>query len=171
MKGVIQRATAEYVRRLFIRRESGGMWERHHQGVEPFTPSSVARGRSVAAFVQASRWVVRCPSPLCVGAQLACPEFPRFFCVECLNADVDNHWIEVLWPVDRDIEAIEAALLVRPHFVTRSWNPDETVGWLIAENHAADLVDVPGAKVLGDTGHRGLILPAERRLSLAAGSP
>jgi hypothetical protein len=81
------------------------------------------------AWVSGGRWIVMCP---CGGAQLASREDHRFFCVDCLNAQVGGQWRTVSWP--DDAAAIEAALLRRPESYTRTWLPTETLTDLLAEN-------------------------------------
>ena len=81
------------------------------------------------AWVSGGRWIVMCP---CGGAQLAAREDHRFFCVDCLNAQVGGQWRTVAWP--EDAEAIETALLARPAPETRTWLPTETLTDLLAEN-------------------------------------
>jgi hypothetical protein len=81
------------------------------------------------AWVSGGRWIVMCP---CGGAQLASRKEHRFFCVDCLNAQVGGQWRTVRWP--EEAEAIEAALLLRPEPHTRTWLPTETLADLLAEN-------------------------------------
>jgi hypothetical protein len=88
-------------------------------------------GEPLPAWVSGGRWIVMCP---CGGAQLAARDDHRFFCVDCLNAQVGGQWRTVRWP--DDAEAIEAALLRRPAPETRTWLPTETLSDLLAENAA-----------------------------------
>ncbi len=158
---MIQRASAQYQARLFIKAEEGGFWHRHHQGVEPFAPSGVALGApSVTPCVNDGRWIVQCSH--CGGAQLAAPEMDRFFCVDCVNTSCDGQWFAVEWPEAAHVEAIEAALSARPDIASRNWSPDETVGVLLAENHLAGLVDVEAEKVAGDIGFDQAALAASQ---------
>lgn len=148
---MIQRSTPQYHARVFIKAEEGGFWHRHHQGVEPFVPEAVALGTPpLLPFVNDSRWLVQCPT--CGNSQLSSPEFDRFFCESCLNRSVDGQWLRVEWPTPEAAEAIDAALLARPHFHNRNWRPDESVGVLLAENHLAGLVDHDAGRVAGDIG-------------------
>src|SRR5947209_7012810 len=101
---MIQKATDAYLAKLFIRVEEDGFYHRHHQGHEPAIPQAVALGLSVAPIANAGRWLVVCPH--CGGAQLAAPEFPRFFCVDCTNVAVDGAWLAVDWPTPTEVAAI-----------------------------------------------------------------
>lgn len=167
MTECIERADFSYNARLFIKAEEGGFWFRHHQGIEPYQPSGVALGTYALPFVWEGRWLVYCP---CGGAALATPEFPRTFCVSCLNAHVDHLWVEVRWPEPAMVEAIEAALLPRPP-AKRCWLPNENVGKLVAENHAHGLVSDQG-DIAGDIGRQEMFTdhifnPPPRELALA----
>jgi hypothetical protein len=90
---------------------------------------AISLSEPLPAWVSGGRWIVMCP---CGGAQLASREDHRFFCVDCLNAQVGGQWRTVTWP--EDAEAIEAALLARPESHTRTWLPTETLSDLLAEN-------------------------------------
>ena len=83
------------------------------------------------AYVNAGRWLVTCPFPGCHGAQYACWEDRRFWCVDCDNRAIRGQWVRVEWP-DNSIE-IEEALLRRPA-EARHWLPGETVDDLLAQD-------------------------------------
>ena len=160
---MIQTADADYIRRLFIKAESGGFWTHHHHGVAPAEPTGRAHGVYVEPKVNASRWLIVCPT--CGAGQLASPDFPLFFCVDCLNAEVGGQWIEVRWPSADERAAIEEVLNARPIPHTRSWENNETIGLLVVENHFhGGLVDHDNARVLGDPGqHMHGVLPTGKR--------
>lgn len=155
---MIQRADASYLARLCIAVERGGFWHRHHFAV----PAPADSGVFPAVDLQASplepvvlggRWLVMCPDPACNGAQLACPECPQFFCVDCLNALARGMVLPVRWPDAEAVHAIESALDARPDLLTRNWRPDETVGALLAENVIfGGLYDAQTGEVAGDIG-------------------
>lgn len=152
--------------RLFITVEEGGMWHRHRQGAWPAAPQGLAIDCVTKPRVNDSRWVVDCL--FCVSAQLSAPEFDVMFCIDCLNAGARGAWVRVAWPPTEDIAAIEAALEVRPHFDSRNWTPEESIGYLLAENVAHGLVT--GDRAAGDIGVDQMRLPGERGLlALGAG--
>lgn len=152
MTECIERADFGYNARVFVKFEDGGFWIRHHQGIDPYQPSGVALGTYALPFVWEGRWLVYCP---CGGAQLATPDFPRFFCVSCLNAHVDHLWVDVRWPDPALVEAVDAALLPRP-LAARCWLPNENVGKLLTENHAHGLIDPDNGDIAGDIGRQEL---------------
>ena len=118
------------------------------------------------AYVNHGRWIANCPFG-CGGAELAREEW--FVCRECLNAG-GNGRIPLAWPAGDDVRAIEAALVVRP-VLNRNWNPDESIGCLLAENVEHGLFDPATGQVYGDIGAdqtRVPALDALRRLELTA---
>lgn len=171
----VQRADLEYLHRLFVRHELGGFWQRHTQGVAPFQPSATAPDRHLLPFVERNAWIVQCP--FCERAQMATPEFPRFFCIWCLHRSIGHAWIEVWWPSEQACHAVEVALEARPDPDTRCWRPHESVGVLIFENVQHGLYDPVTGEVAGDIGQQSLIpaltaappaLAGAARLSLGA---
>lgn len=88
------------------------------------------------ARVNASRWIVDCPNRFCGSAAQLRPG-DGFFCAECGTA------ADVVWPASTD--AIEAALMLRPHWKNRNWEPGETVLDLLLENirHGIPIVTHP----------------------------
>jgi hypothetical protein len=102
-----------------------------HRSDSPPIDAELAASLStpLQAWVSGGRWIVMCP---CGGAQLAARDDHRFFCVDCLNAQVGGQWRTVSWPADA--AAIETALLRRPAPETRTWLPTETLADLLAEN-------------------------------------
>ena len=162
---MIQTADADYIRRLFIKAESGGFWHHHHHGVTPAEPEGRVKGVHVKARINASRWLVVCPT--CGAGQLASPDFRLFFCVDCLNVEVGGQWIPVRWPTAKERAAIEEVLNARPNPETRSWDTNETIGLLVAENLTwGNLVDHDDARVIGDPGYHmhGVLPVGEREL-------
>lgn len=153
---MIQRADHVYRARLFLKLQDGGHWHRHLQGVEPFAPQGVAIGVSLVPRINHGMWIVDCPNLACNSAQLAGPDGPghdRFFCVDCLNADVAGQWIQVDWPSPSDVAAVEAALDARPSLITRNWDHTETIGALLVENVVhGELYDPVTGEVAGDVG-------------------
>ncbi len=95
---------------------------------------------TAAAEVNHSRWIVCCPliapdtGGRCGGAQVAAKSDRRYLCTSCGNAQVGGKWLPVIWPSDKDIARIEAALLARPNEANRNWKPGEKIAALIAEN-------------------------------------
>src|SRR3954469_15639259 len=84
--------------------------------------SRVRDVRTVAAYVNHSRWVSDCPE--CNGAMGCWSELDTACCLGC------GHEYAVTWP--EDAATIEAVLLQRPTEASRSWNPGETIGALEA---------------------------------------
>lgn len=84
------------------------------------------------------RWIARCPSPFCSGAELVDPTDPRFFCITCENVLTKGDWIGVTFP--RDWEAIEAELSLRAFKQTQAWVPGETVEDLIQQREALEKI-------------------------------
>ena len=83
------------------------------------------------AQVNAGRWIVPCPSPRCGGAQYACYEDRRLWCVDCDNAFTHGQWVPVSWP--ENPEEIEEVLIRRPEYA-RNWLPGETIEDLLAQD-------------------------------------
>ncbi len=90
----------------------------------------------VEAFVDGSRWLAKCPTPGCGGAERVNFATLLFFCCECRNAPVDHDYIRVTTPTAKLRGQIETALLERPDWRFRAWLPHEKVADLIAENRA-----------------------------------
>lgn len=105
----------------------------HRMTGRPQAPPAPAEGfPTVCATVNHSRWVCECP--FCSSAQLARPDDPRFWCVECRNASAGGAWLLIVWP--GDAAAAAAALAQRPVEATRNYRPDrgETALDLLHEN-------------------------------------
>ena len=98
--------------------------------------AGVALDVTVAARVNAGRWIADCPTPDCHGAEYVDPGALMFFCCECRNAPTAHQPIRVAMPADRLRGQIEKALLERPVPATRNWRTGETVAQLRAENKA-----------------------------------
>jgi hypothetical protein len=111
-------------------------WAHRRDSPRPDAELATSLSEPLAAWVSGGRWIVMCP---CGGAQLAAREDHRFFCVDCLNAQVGGQWRTVSWP--DDAEAIEAALLARSAPETRTWLPTQTLTDLLAENAEHGLDD------------------------------
>lgn len=88
------------------------------------------------AKVNHGRWIVECP--FCPSAQIVSPEDPRFLCAECLNRDVGERFVSVLFPSRQRMENIEAVLEVRPS-ENQNWVPGESLALLKRENEAHGL--------------------------------
>lgn len=157
---MIKRADRTYFTMLFVEAERGGFWTLHGQGFPaPATSGVFPEGVDLAVeplepFVARGRWLVVCPNPGCGGMQLAAPGIDVFFCIECNNGGRPL-FLRVAWYPPEAIHAIESALDARPDPLTRNWQPNETVGFLLAENHGADLLDASGEAPAGDVGYDG----------------
>jgi hypothetical protein len=99
------------------------------------------------ARVEHSRWLVDCPltdpardDEPCRGAQFASKTDPRLWCVDCKNAAVGGQWLEVVWPSDSMVRAIERSLGKRPRKLNRNWYPHESRTQLEAENRLMGVV-------------------------------
>jgi hypothetical protein len=111
------------------------------QGIE--IPSQKDAVRSVEAEVEAGffagalgwqgRWLARCPTEDCSGAQVVTAKEPFFLCLDCFNRDNEGQWFKVRFP--RSKARIEAVLLKRPP-KNRNYRPGETLEQLRAENRA-----------------------------------
>lgn len=88
----------------------------------PLRAWSVAK-RSLPARVNQGRWIADCPD--CTGAEMADPAWPYSVCCSCGAGPY-----RVEFPPER--EAIEQALLRRPHAAFMSWEPGITVEELLA---------------------------------------
>lgn len=177
---MIQRADRSYFAMLWIEAEKGGFWTLHHQGMPaPATSGAFPEGLDLAVeaiepFVARGRWLVKCPNFRCGGMQLASPDVDVFFCIECNNAG-NPLFLRVAWYGADAIHAIESALEARPDPLTRNWQPNETVGFLLAENHGAALLDESREAPAGDVGFDqqkviGSGQPALRRPALVDGA-
>lgn len=155
---MIQRADRSYFARLWIEIEKGGFWELHRLGFpSPATTGDFPEGVDLAGdplepFVARGRWLVKCPNPVCGGMQLGAPDIDVFFCIECNNGG-NPLFHRVAWYPVEALHAIESALDARPDPLTRNWQANETVGFLLAENHEARLLDSSGEAPAGDVGY------------------
>lgn len=102
--------------------------------LEPFARKPLSRAVRALARVDHGRWLADCPFDGCRSAQLVSPNDPRFFCPECLNAQVAGAFVAVEWPAEP--EKVEALLARRPSPANRNWIPTETLADLRAENAA-----------------------------------
>lgn len=59
-------------------------------------PTETAEGIILRAEVNAGRLIVCCP--FCMGAEMADPANPRFFCLSCYNEQAGGKWIKVTFP-------------------------------------------------------------------------
>jgi hypothetical protein len=80
---------------------------------------------SVTPYVNDSRWVADCE---CGAGMALSPGVDRATCIECGNRYVVN------WPDDDERQQVEAALLARPNWSTRQWQPGEKIADLEREN-------------------------------------
>lgn len=83
----------------------------------------IRRANAVANW---GRWAVRCPTLWCTNAYMPELHQAAWRCEVC-GLDMD-----IVWPPDPI--AIEALLLMRPDPNARSWEPNETLADLFAEN-------------------------------------
>lgn len=95
---------------------------------------NISDANPVQAFVDGSRWIARCPNPVCGGAERVSFDRPVFFCCECRNTLVGHDYIKVAFPTQKQRGLIEAELLRRPDWRVRAWLPGETVADLKAQN-------------------------------------
>ncbi len=95
-------------------------------------PSGEAAAPILKAEVNHGRWIVRCP--FCAGAEAADPDSPRFYCLTCCNEPVQNRFLSVQWPGEK--EAIEAELTKRGKEGNQNWLPHESVADLARETEA-----------------------------------
>lgn len=99
-------------------------------------PSGATCSVTVDAYVNGSRWVCSCPDLACGGAERVSFLSGVMFCCECRNAANGNDYIQVAVPDADTREGIESALLVRPDWRTRNWQPGESIQDLLDENAA-----------------------------------
>lgn len=93
-------------------------------------PTEMEIGPGLLTRVNFDQWIVDCP--FCNSAELADPEDPRFWCINCFNAEAGGRWIAVQWPSERLL--IEEALAVRPEPDFRHWDPAMSVADLWERN-------------------------------------
>lgn len=107
--------------------------------------SGVAR---MPARAHRGMWIVDCPR--CANAMRWPVGTPSFDCDEC------DQPIEIVWPPQEMVEAVERLLMMRPVPHTRNWNPGETLHDLMFENGAHGIYDqleptTPGRVLLSVT--------------------
>ena len=148
--------------------------EKYHKGKNiALTVNGIdaPQGAAVRARIWQGQWIADCE---CSGAEFVEPTEPIFFCFSCGNRANKNFVRPVEFPVER--EAIEAAVLARPvddvrgltdleraglakplvivdaggsQFpLTRSWNPDESLGELLDQNKVLDGLVMESGKVM-----------------------
>jgi hypothetical protein len=84
------------------------------------------------ARIDHGRWVADCP--FCPGAQIVTPTDPRFLCAGldgCANVPVAGAYVRVIFPDQKTVGHIEAALRARPA-IHAHWLPGEPVALLEA---------------------------------------
>jgi hypothetical protein len=81
------------------------------------------------------RWVIDCPTPLCLDA-LSLPPGVGFVCPSC-DARAD-----VVWPDPQTKALIEHLLMLRPDMTTQNWEPGESTTDLLLENLAHGISSV-----------------------------
>ena len=79
------------------------------------------------------RWVARCISEDCMGAEDVDPDQLLFMCCHCFNRDNNHKWLKVRMPKDRT--DIENVLLKRPA-KNRFWSKVDSLADLKKENIA-----------------------------------
>lgn len=84
-------------------------------------PRGHAPQNIVVPRVNAGRWIADCPALDCAGAEIVSTVEPRFYCFSCCNKQVEGRTLAVVFPDDMD--AIERALLERPHADFMDWWP------------------------------------------------
>jgi hypothetical protein len=82
--------------------------EHHHQEREKTPrlyhkrfkiPTASVKGQAVEAVVDHGRLIVRCPF-CATGAEIVDVDDPRFFCLECLNAEAGGRFVPINVPAD-----------------------------------------------------------------------
>lgn len=150
------------------------MREKYHKGRNialTLNGIDAAKGDAVRARIWQGQWIADCE---CGGAEFVEPSEPIFYCFSCGNRANHNYVRPVEFPVER--EAIEAAVLARPvddvrgltdleraglakplvivdaggnQFpLTRSWNPDESLGELLEQNKVLNGLVMESGKVM-----------------------
>lgn len=150
------------------------MREKYHKGRNialTINGIDAAKGDAVRARIWQGQWIADCE---CGGAEFVEPSEPIFYCFSCGNRANHNYVRPVEFPVER--EAIEAAVLARPvddvrgltdleraglakplvivdaggnQFpLTRSWNPDESLGELLEQNKVLNGLVMESGKVM-----------------------
>lgn len=114
------------------------------------------------AFVNRGRWVAFCP----FGCGAANHLKDRSDTFTCDNPECRQGPVPLVWPSTEDMRAVEAALIHRPP-VARNWNPDETIGYLLAENVEHGGFDSETGAVVGDVGADQSRAPALAALMVA----
>lgn len=98
------------------------------------------------AYVNRGRWIANCVLGCSVATEA---EHDWYICRLCLNARLDGHRIPLVWPAPADILAVEGALSVRPA-IAQNWTPNESIGYLLAQNVEHGLFDPVTGAVEGD---------------------
>jgi hypothetical protein len=119
----------------YVRDHARVIRERHRRGAQ-VAVHPVAT--PAAAEVNDQRWILRCA---CGGACSADPSWPDARCWTC--GAVYTH---IVWPDAPTRHAIADALAVRPLARLRSWEPQETVQDLHAENRRHGLPATSGGR-------------------------
>jgi hypothetical protein len=87
-------------------------------------PAQHEEREQLVAYVNHGRWVVDCPC----GAGVAVDQAAPACCFQCGGV-----YPRILWPAERELQAIEALLQERPR-KNQNWEPGETPDKLRAEN-------------------------------------
>ncbi len=98
-------------------------------GVKTRPKTHVHAGSTLYAYVNAGRWIVRCPD--CGSCEYVWPDSLIFLCSNCFNVTSNGQWRPVTIPKEK--EKIDNLLAWRPIF-NRNWEPGETLKQLKAEN-------------------------------------
>jgi hypothetical protein len=100
----------------------------------PDPPYTAAEVPSIPARVYDNCWITDCPEPNCADASFIWLATPLYMCAHCFNEYLGGRWRQVLVPKEEDRQQIEAVLALRQLPKYRTWNPEETVDELVAQN-------------------------------------
>ncbi len=115
-------------RLLFLREAS--LRHGHASAIPPM--DSVSDAEPVVAWIDAGRWIARCPDAICNGVEYVAPSEPFLWCCGCANVAAFGRWRRVAFPADR--ERIERILSARPYAQMRTWWPIQSAEDLVSEN-------------------------------------
>lgn len=108
----------------------------------------------VSVFMNHGRWVVRCPRPGCLNAEMfgSCDDGSRggleagyFTCRKSHGGC--GFRCDVQWPPN--VEDLERLLLARPVRSTRNWTPEEDAADLLRENFTNGILPRHEMDVIG----------------------
>jgi hypothetical protein len=92
--------------------------------------------RKLHPYLNHSRWVADCPMDECNGGLAVWKLNPQACCLDC-----GTIFTQIMWPPDKDIEAVEAFMLFVPFPDHRNWRPErENVAEMRERMHEVALV-------------------------------